>query len=77
MSNRSTEPEIDGLNSLSRDNAGRGNYAEANRLVRDLPLKSGDWRLAMILQASLAMRLEQYEFEGRSCLPPGRLAIWT
>jgi hypothetical protein len=61
MSNWKTEPEISELIARSRDEAEHGNYAEAYRLIRDLPLKAGDWRLAMILRASLAMRLEQYE----------------
>jgi tetratricopeptide (TPR) repeat protein len=61
MSNLKTENEICELIARSREEAGRGNYAEAYRLIRDLPLTAGDLPGAMSLRASLAMRLGQYE----------------
>jgi tetratricopeptide (TPR) repeat protein len=61
MSNPKAEPEICELIARSRDESERGNYAEAYRLIRDLPLTAGHLPGAMILRASLAMRLEQYE----------------
>jgi tetratricopeptide (TPR) repeat protein len=61
MSNPKTEPEMCELIARSHEEAGRGNYAEAYRLIRDLPLTAGDLPGTMILRASLAMRLGQYE----------------
>jgi predicted Zn-dependent protease len=61
MSNQKTEHEMCELIARSREEAGRGNYAEAYRLIRDLPLTAGDLPGTMILRASLAMRLEQYD----------------
>jgi predicted Zn-dependent protease len=61
MSNPKTDPEMYELIARSRDEAERGNYAEAYRLIRDLPLTIGGLPGAMSLRASLAMRLKQYE----------------
>jgi tetratricopeptide (TPR) repeat protein len=61
MSNQKTESEICELIARSHEEAGRGNYAEAYRLICDLPLAAGDLPGVLFLRASLAMRLEQYE----------------
>jgi tetratricopeptide (TPR) repeat protein len=61
MSNPKTEAEISELIARSRDEAERGNYSEAYRLIRELPLGTCNLSGATLLRASLAMRLEQYE----------------
>src|SRR5688572_17233086 len=61
MSKPKTDPEVCELIVRSRDEAERGNYAEAYRLIRNLPLSACSLPGAMILRASLAMRLEEYE----------------
>lgn len=61
MSNPKTDNETLKLIARSRDEAGLGNYAEAYRLIRDLPLSACGLPGVMFLRASLAMRLEQYE----------------
>jgi predicted Zn-dependent protease len=61
MSDQKTEHEICELIARSREEAGRGNFAEAYCLIRDLPLTAGDLPGTMILRASLAMRIAKYE----------------
>jgi hypothetical protein len=45
----------------SREAARRGNYAEAYRLIRDLPLTVRDLPEAVILKASLVLTARRYE----------------
>jgi tetratricopeptide (TPR) repeat protein len=49
------------LVSRSRQEAAQGNYVEAYRLLRDLPLTVSDLPEAVLLKASLALSCEQYE----------------
>jgi uncharacterized protein HemY len=53
--------EFCALVARSRSEAERGNYAEAYRLIRDLPLTGCNWPEVVILKASLAMRFKRYE----------------
>jgi hypothetical protein len=61
MSNPKTDNEILKLIARSHDEAELGNYAEAYRLIRDLPLTTGALPGVQLLRASLAMRLGEYE----------------
>jgi hypothetical protein len=52
MSNQKTEHEMCELIARSREEAERGNYGEAYRLIRHLPLTAGDLPGTMILRTS-------------------------
>jgi tetratricopeptide (TPR) repeat protein len=61
MSNAINRQEGSELIIRSREAAKRGNYAEAYRLIRDLPLTVRDLPEAVILKASLALTARRYE----------------